>query len=67
MHKNKTILAKTNIYIHLLTEKKWRVSSALVYDKGLVKPLLPWAGQMEVYEKNVLSRRKMSKNNAIFA
>ncbi|PMC25535.1 hypothetical protein CJ231_01805 [Hoylesella buccalis] len=67
MHKNKTILAKTNIYIHLLTEKKWRVSSALVYEKALVKPQLPWPGQMLVSEKNVLSRKRMSKNNAIFA
>lgn len=61
------ILAKTNIYIHLLTEKMWRVSSAHVYEKGLVKPLLPWARQMVVSEKNVLSRKRMSKNNAIFA
>ena len=61
------IPAKSNIYIHLLTEKQWRVSSALVYEKALVKPLLPWARQMEVYEKNVLSRKRMSKNNAIFA
>lgn len=61
------IPAKSNIYIHLLTEKQWRVSSALVYEKALVKPRLPWPGQMVVSEKNVLSRRRMSKNNAIFA
>ena len=44
-----------------------RESSTLGHDDGLGYALLPWQGQIEFSEKNVPLRRKMSKNNAIFA
>lgn len=44
-----------------------RESSTLGHDDGLGYALLPWQGQMEVGEKNILSRRRMSENYAIFA